>query len=150
MAAPMKIWNASVGELPQVAQEIVDSILKFSPKNFVLWLKGDLGAGKTTLSGEILHAFGLPAEVPVLSPTFTYLTEYRTSRGVIAHMDLYRLVEGDDDSVSGFLEGRSFFGLIVEWPERALNSEFIEMTHQVELKRLDNPDTRKIIFSQQD
>ena len=49
---------------------------------------GKAGTGKTTVAREILRVLGVPESVPVLSPTFTYMTEYETPSGLIAHMDL--------------------------------------------------------------
>ena len=109
--------------IPQVCKHLLQS-----QGSFCIWLRGDLGAGKTTLAGKLLHGLGLAANIPVLSPTFTYMTEYKTSRGLIAHLDLYRMVEGDLDSVSTLLADRKFKGMIVEWPERCPRAEEISPT----------------------
>lgn len=115
----------------QIEEDLIPQVCKLltqSKDSFCLWLRGDLGAGKTTLGGKLLHGLGLPANVPVLSPTFTYMTEYKTSTGLIAHLDLYRMVDGDLDSVSTLLADRKFAGMVVEWPERCPGAEEISPT----------------------
>jgi tRNA threonylcarbamoyladenosine biosynthesis protein TsaE len=54
-------------------------------------LRGDLGAGKTTLVKGIAAAFGAAAEEDVTSPTFTLVHEYRGPRANLYHIDLYRV-----------------------------------------------------------
>ncbi len=111
---------------------------------FVVWLQGPLGAGKTALASQLLHGLGVPDNVPILSPTFTYMTEYKTAEGVLAHMDLYRLAVGDEESVESLLSGRDFRGIIVEWPERAETSEFISPDFVIEIEFTADDDSRLI------
>jgi tRNA threonylcarbamoyladenosine biosynthesis protein TsaE len=54
-------------------------------------LRGDLGAGKTTLVKGIAAAFEAAAEEDVTSPTFTLVHEYRGPRANLYHIDLYRV-----------------------------------------------------------
>ena len=139
-----KTWIAKQDNLAQVASEIVPELLKSSP--FVLWLKGDLGAGKTTFTKSVLRALGLPDNVPVLSPTYTWLTEYQIPSGFVAHMDLYRLSDHDHDSVAMLLSGRSYRGLIIEWPERAETFDLIAPSGIVEISATPVEDERKLSF----
>lgn len=144
MSTKIREWTVRLDGLPALAQDLKNILTKEGPKPFILWLVGDLGAGKTTLAGNLLHALGVPDSVPVLSPTFTYLTEYDAPIGKIAHMDLYRLVEGDVDSLESLLSGRIYRGIVVEWPERAADSPLIEKTHEVKLFSGDNDDCRRV------
>jgi tRNA threonylcarbamoyladenosine biosynthesis protein TsaE len=98
------------------------------PKD-VVGLCGDLGAGKTYLAGRIAKALGVPRHIPVTSPTFTLIKEYRQGRMPIYHMDLYRLGDPADLYELGLWEYYDGDGVcIVEWsnlftdlwPEHAL------------------------------
>jgi tRNA threonylcarbamoyladenosine biosynthesis protein TsaE len=60
------------------------------PPKLVL-LRGDLGAGKTTLVKGIAAAFGAASEDDVTSPTFTLVHEYRGPKANLYHIDLYRV-----------------------------------------------------------
>ena len=61
-----------------------------APPKLVL-LRGDLGAGKTTLVKGIAKAFKAAAEEDVTSPTFTLIHEYRSPGATLYHIDLYRV-----------------------------------------------------------
>jgi tRNA threonylcarbamoyladenosine biosynthesis protein TsaE len=61
-----------------------------SPPKLVV-LRGDLGAGKTTLVKGIAEAFHASAEEDVTSPTFTLIHEYRGPEAILYHIDLYRV-----------------------------------------------------------
>ena len=84
----------------------------------VLALHGDLGAGKTLLARGIARGLGVPEEIPVTSPTFTFINEYE-GRLRLYHLDLYRLAEPDELETLPWRE--ALFGAgtaVVEWPER--------------------------------
>lgn len=72
----------------KVAQKIWNSFL-LAEKNFTVFLEGGLGAGKTFLVREILHAAGIEEKVP--SPTYTLVNEFTTQNKTFAHFDFYRL-----------------------------------------------------------
>jgi tRNA threonylcarbamoyladenosine biosynthesis protein TsaE len=85
---------------------------------FIVGLKGDLGAGKTTLVGGLLAAFG--HDGPARSPTYPLIEPYRLAGRDVYHCDLYRLRDPDeleDLGLRDLLAGSSI--LLVEWPERA-------------------------------
>jgi tRNA threonylcarbamoyl adenosine modification protein YjeE len=85
----------------------------------VLALRGDLGAGKSTLARGIVHGAGVEGDVP--SPTFNLLFRYDTPRGVVVHhLDLYRLEDPDEVWELGWAElGAAGDVVLIEWPERA-------------------------------
>ena len=81
-------------------------------------LRGDLGAGKTTLVRGILR--GLGYEGRVKSPTFTLLEPYNFSRLYLYHFDFYRFLDPQELEDTGF---REYFNpqsvCLIEWPEKA-------------------------------
>ena len=84
----------------------------------VIYLHGDLGAGKTTLVRGILNALGYDGRVK--SPTYTLLEPYRIAGLDFRHFDLYRLHSEEEWEAAGFrdeLDGNNIF--LIEWPERA-------------------------------
>jgi tRNA threonylcarbamoyladenosine biosynthesis protein TsaE len=89
-----------------------------APPKIVL-LRGDLGAGKTTLVKGIAAGFGAAAEDDVTSPTFTLVHEYRGPDANLYHIDLYRVdtqrqleTLGLDDLIS------ENSVLLIEWGEK--------------------------------
>lgn len=82
-------------------------------------LRGDLGAGKSTLARAIARGAGVEGDIP--SPTFNLLFRYESPRRLqIAHLDLYRLHAADEVWELGWGELPGPRELVlVEWPERA-------------------------------
>ena len=84
----------------------------------VLHLRGELGAGKTTLVRGLLRALGYPGRVK--SPTYTLVEPYSDLRLNLYHFDFYRLKDPSEWLSSGFQEHFGPYALcVVEWPERA-------------------------------
>jgi tRNA threonylcarbamoyladenosine biosynthesis protein TsaE len=86
----------------------------------VVLLRGDLGAGKTTLVKGIAEGFGAAEADDVTSPTFTLIHEYHGPDKDVFHIDLYRLDKpGELDSLGLedlMLEERNV--LLIEWGEK--------------------------------
>jgi len=89
-----------------------------TPPKLVL-LRGDLGAGKTTLVKGIAAAFDAASEEDVTSPTFTLIHEYRGPRAILYHIDLYRIDtprELDTLALDDLRSENSI--LLIEWGEK--------------------------------
>ncbi len=92
------------------------ALAKASRAGDVIFLRGDLGAGKTTLARGFIQS--LIAETDVPSPTYTLVQTYETPNVEIWHCDLYRLEQPDDILELGLLEAFETCICLVEWPER--------------------------------
>ena len=88
------------------------------PGSIVL-LRGDLGAGKTTLIKGIAEGFHAAAAEDVTSPTFTLIHEYRGPQATLYHIDLYRIDtqrELDTLALDDLMDPGSI--LLIEWGEK--------------------------------
>jgi tRNA threonylcarbamoyladenosine biosynthesis protein TsaE len=85
----------------------------------VVALRGDLGAGKTSLARGLLAGLGLQGEAP--SPSFAIVQPYAPPevRLPVLHVDLYRLDDPAELDELGLDEALGDSALLVEWPERA-------------------------------
>jgi tRNA threonylcarbamoyladenosine biosynthesis protein TsaE len=84
----------------------------------VIWLAGDLGAGKTTLARALLRRLGYSG--PVKSPTYTLVEVYVVSSIYWYHFDFYRFNEAQEFEDAGLAEYfRDDCVCLVEWPEKA-------------------------------
>lgn len=109
----------------------------------VFALIGDLGAGKTVLAQGIAHGFGIPPRYAITSPTFTLINEYKGERGILFHLDIYRLAKSSDladigaDEIIASARGIS----VVEWADKVLSAMspetvFIRLKQEREGSRL--------------
>ncbi|SMF69859.1 tRNA (adenosine(37)-N6)-threonylcarbamoyltransferase complex ATPase subunit type 1 TsaE [Pseudobacteriovorax antillogorgiicola] len=98
------------------------------PENFVLWLKGEMGAGKTTLVRHYLRGKGLSDETPVVSPTYTIMNEYQIGDRWYAHLDLYRAEDSFSLDEIG-VKDRDYRGIFLEWPDTPGDDETIAPSH---------------------
>ena len=84
----------------------------------VIFLDGDLGAGKTTLAQGLLTGWGYTGSVT--SPTFTLLESYDIDPISVHHFDLYRMESAEELEMIG---ARELFNptsiCLIEWPQRA-------------------------------
>lgn len=83
----------------------------------VVYLRGELGAGKTTFARALLRALGVTG--PVKSPTYTLLERYAVDGREAFHLDLYRIADADELQWLGLDELEVPTAIVlVEWPER--------------------------------
>ena len=106
----------------------------------IVALVGDLGTGKTALTGYIAEGLGIDEKV--ISPTFTIVKLYENGRLPLAHFDVYRLSGSDelwDAGASDIIGGR--YASVIEWADivaDALPSDAL----LVQLSYGDNEDER--------
>jgi tRNA threonylcarbamoyladenosine biosynthesis protein TsaE len=118
---------------------------RLQPPKLVL-LRGDLGAGKTTLVKGIAEAFHAAEREEVTSPTFTLIHEYRGPEASIFHIDLYRIDTERELATLGIDEllrdDRNL--VLIEWGEKF--PRFLsERDLEISISRLDETSRRFII-----
>jgi len=108
-------------------------------------LRGELGAGKTTLVKGIAEGFQAAAEEQVTSPTFTLVHEYRGPKANVFHVDLYRVDterELETLGLDDLFDERSL--ILIEWGEKFARFER-ERDVEIVIERL-GEDERKIVL----
>ncbi|MGB8078299.1 MAG: tRNA (adenosine(37)-N6)-threonylcarbamoyltransferase complex ATPase subunit type 1 TsaE [Gallionella sp.] len=97
---------------------LAQRLAKCLKPGMVIYLYGDLGAGKTTLVRGVMNALGYAGRVN--SPTYTLVEPYRIAGLDLRHFDLYRLQDKEEWEAAGFrdeFDGHNIF--FIEWPEHA-------------------------------
>ncbi|MGD2128917.1 MAG: tRNA (adenosine(37)-N6)-threonylcarbamoyltransferase complex ATPase subunit type 1 TsaE [Lysobacterales bacterium] len=109
-------WQATVPD-EQAVQTLASRFARKLEPPLVIYLRGDLGAGKTTFARAYIHALGFSGYVK--SPSYGLLETYEAGGQRVLHLDLYRI---EDPEELEFLALRDLFTddtvLLVEWPER--------------------------------
>lgn len=97
---------------PKETQVLAAKLAQLVTPGTVLFLIGDLGAGKTTFTKGF--ALGLGIKQMIKSPSYTIIREYETGRLPFYHLDLYRLAGNNDDlGLEEYFEGEGVS--VVEW-----------------------------------
>jgi tRNA threonylcarbamoyladenosine biosynthesis protein TsaE len=105
----------SAEETTALGRKLAASII---PPKLIL-LRGDLGAGKTTLVKGIAGHFHAAAEDEVTSPTFTLVHEYRGPKATLYHIDLYRVDTQRELATLGIDDMMTEHSiLLIEWGEK--------------------------------
>jgi tRNA threonylcarbamoyladenosine biosynthesis protein TsaE len=103
----------------------------------VVYLIGDLGAGKTCLARGLARGLGAVSR-EVASPTFAILHEYAGADSTIRlrHLDLYRLKDRSEDlEVLGLPESVAGAPIVVEWPGQAVR-KLLPPTFEIAIETL--------------
>ena len=97
-------------------EQLGSELWRVLPDKGLVFLSGELGAGKTTLTRGVLRASGHTSAVK--SPTYTLVEEYDTPKGKFFHFDLYRVKDPEElewIGIRDYLEQQSL--CFIEWPE---------------------------------
>jgi tRNA threonylcarbamoyladenosine biosynthesis protein TsaE len=112
----MKIILPDVKATEMLGKHLADTL----PSRAVMYLHGDIGAGKSTLARALLRELGVTGAIK--SPTYTLIERYALAKGEAAHLDLYRIAEASELDFLGLDEVMEHAQLwLVEWPERGEN-----------------------------
>jgi tRNA threonylcarbamoyladenosine biosynthesis protein TsaE len=112
------IFKASLAD-EQATLDLGAALAPCLAPGLTIYLRGELGAGKTTLVRGLLRALG--HQGPVRSPTYALVEVYDLSRLHLHHFDFYRFHDPTEWIDAGFRE--SFDGrnvTVIEWPEKAV------------------------------
>lgn len=123
---------ADLNEMKIVAQEILNAY----PDNKIFFLKGNLGAGKTTLIQYFCETLGVTEHV--VSPSFALINIYKSAKGDIYHLDLYRLKK-QEEAVDLGIEDYLYSGnyVFIEWPEIILDIYYSDLV-EIDIKLIEN------------
>ncbi|MBK9547851.1 MAG: tRNA (adenosine(37)-N6)-threonylcarbamoyltransferase complex ATPase subunit type 1 TsaE [Gemmatimonadetes bacterium] len=110
------------------------------PSGSVVWLEGELGSGKTTLTRAILKGRGVTT--PGASPTYALVHHHEGPHGSVYHLDCYRLRHPDQAADLDWETLATADLLLIEWPERA-GAWAPPPTHRIHLAHVDE-DTRSL------
>ena len=106
-------------------------------KNNIIFLNGEIGAGKTTFTKYLVETYGLADEV--CSPTFALENRYETKNGLIIHFDLYRIKSEEELDMIGFYDTlKEEATILIEWADKFNIEKYIKNYKIISLKILDN------------
>ena len=98
--------------------ELACGIAASLPTKTIIFLEGELGAGKSVFARALIRSLAKDSDLNVPSPTFTLLQTYETPRAPIWHYDLYRMKEPEEIGELSWDDALADGIVLIEWPER--------------------------------
>ncbi len=156
----MNYKGVKLEELEKISKEIANIILANKKDSFVIYLEGDMGAGKTTLAQNIGKALGIADHMQ--SPTFTLMREYELSNEIkinnleleniyenkykneykkLLHIDAYRFENKKEGQILNLNENKKESIVLIEW-QNNMHAPDADMI--ISIKKVD-VDTRNIV-----
>lgn len=106
-------------------------------KNNIIFLNGEIGAGKTTFTKYLVEAYGFTDEV--CSPSFALENIYKTQNGLIIHFDLYRINNEEELDMIGFYDTlKEDATILIEWADKFNIEKYIKKYKIISFKKLEN------------
>lgn len=136
----MKYISANEQETAAIAEKLSRSL---KPGD-IIFLRGNLGTGKTVFARALIRALTGDPALDVPSPTFTLVQTYNTQNAVLWHFDLYRIKGPKEVYELGWEEAITEGLCLVEWPERL---DFLAPADRLEIGFMplaDDPNRREI------
>lgn len=121
---------------PEATFEIAASFASLLTEGDVVFLQGEMGAGKTHFVRGICAGLGMANLYEVDSPTYTLVNHYEVGPGV-DHLDLYRLSEPEEleeIGLDGIFDAKTL--KLIEWPERLRHYPLNTVNYLVQLTRV--------------
>lgn len=116
----------SIEQTTNLAKELARNLIEqVSEACIVLRLHGELGAGKTTFVQALGKALGVV--VPIVSPSYVYVREYKAGELKLVHVDAWRVEQSKDFwalGISDYIQSHTI--LAVEWPKKFLQKAELE------------------------
>jgi tRNA threonylcarbamoyladenosine biosynthesis protein TsaE len=141
MTEPEPVIARGEAETEAIAERLATTL----DKGDVVYLEGDLGAGKTTFARGLARGLGARAR-DVASPTFSLVNEYAGEAGtiVLRHLDLYRLADARRELESlGLPDSVAEAPVCVEWPRTAIRG-LLAPTVEVRIETISGGEARRI------
>jgi tRNA threonylcarbamoyladenosine biosynthesis protein TsaE len=141
-SASVNVWQNTLTDEQQtiaVGSALAQAVHQIN-QGIVVYLHGELGAGKTTLTRGFVRGFGHQGNVK--SPTYTLVEPYELAPWTIYHFDLYRLSDPEELEFMGI---RDYFNTqsccFVEWPEKGAGllpepDAVLQLDYQGEKRRI--------------
>lgn len=132
--------NLKIEDLENVAKEVVKFFLECKEESFVVYLEGNMGAGKTTFAQKIGKELGIDEHMQ--SPTFTLMREYdldfeksnyKNKYKKLLHIDAYRFEDKKEGHVLRLDDNKKDSIVLIEWPKNmyAPNADMVIIIEKI-------------------